>query len=329
MNPLQNHNIPWDLISGSFTGGLSSDEKLQLQQWLDSDVDHREKYKQLQDIWKNSTEDYKLYLLANEDKAWNALRPKLTQHKEAKIIKLSTYRTIQIAAAAVIFMLVTGIIYYLASKDGVLRYETAQNEQKQVELEDGTYISLGSSTKIEVSEGFNEETRTVKMIDGEASFTIAHHTDLPFIVSIGKVYVKDIGTVFTVKKSNEQVVVMVTEGIVTFNKQESNESKKLEAGTSLTYDIKNDSFTEEANNTAMQDSTIALNFSNTPLNEVLKLVQLKYGKTILMENDSIGKKKLTAQLEGIPYETALEVICKSLGLEYTVKDGTYTLREKR
>ena len=56
--------------------------------------------------------------------------------------------------------------------------------------------------------------------------------------------------------------------------------------------------------------------------------QKVYDKTIKLENENIGHKKVTAHLDGIPYNTALDIVCKALDLEYTVKDGIYVLREK-
>lgn len=329
MNPLNNPNFPWELIGSSFTGGLSTEEELQLQQWLMSDPDNMEKYQQLRQIWNNSTEDYRLYLMANEDKAWDTLRSKLKQPEKAKVINLHAFKAIQVAAAAVLILFVTGVGYWIATKNNIQTYTTAQNEQKQVNLKDGTAIILEASTVITVSEGYNKENRTVTMTHGKASFTIEHQENLPFIVDMGKVYVKDIGTAFDIKMDQNQILVAVTNGIATFNKQSSSESKELKAGYSLIYDIASDKFIEPTVVAAQQDTAIELTFNNTPLVDVIKLIQLKHKKNITLENTNIGKKKLTASLDDIPFDAALEIICKSLSLEYSQADSTYILREKR
>lgn len=329
MNPLNNPNFPWELIGSSFTGGLSTEEELALQQWLISDPDNMAHYEQLRQIWNSSTEDYRLYRMANENKSWDTLRTKLKQPETAKVIKLRTFKVMQVAAAAVLILFVSGVGYWLATKDNVQTYSTAQNERKQVKLDDGTAIVLEAYTAITVSEGYNKENRSVTMTKGKASFTIEHQDNLPFIVDMGKVYVKDIGTAFDIKIDQNQILVAVTSGAVTFNKQTSSESKELKAGKSLVYDITNDRFIEPSRTATEEDSSIVLTFDNTPLLDVIKLVQLKHNKNIRLENANTGKKKLTAALDGIPFDTALEIICKSLSLEYSIADSTYILKEKR
>lgn len=329
MNPLNNPNFPWELIGGSFTGSLSTEEELTLQQWLTSDPDNMVKYQQLRQIWDNSTEDYQLYRMANEDKAWKTLHSKIKQPEKTKVIKLHTFKAIRAAAAAVLILFVTGVGYWLATKDNIQTYTTAQNEQKQVKLEDGTSIVLEASTAITVSDGYNKKNRTVTMTQGKASFTIEHQDKLPFIVEMGKVYVRDIGTAFDIKMDKNQILLAVTNGVATFNKQNSGESKELKAGSSLVYDIASDKFIEPTVVGAQQDTAIELTFNNAPLADVIKLIQLKHKKNIKLENTNMGKKKLTASLDDIPFDTALEIICKSLSLEYSQADSTYILKEKR
>ena len=65
MNPSSTNNFPWELIGSSFTGNLTQDDESHLQQWLDANSDNKAKYQQLQDLWNNSTEDYKLYLMGH------------------------------------------------------------------------------------------------------------------------------------------------------------------------------------------------------------------------------------------------------------------------
>jgi Fe2+-dicitrate sensor, membrane component len=333
MSPSPTYNFPWELISSSFSGGLSKEEELQLQQWLASDPDHKEKYQKLQEIWNNSLEDYKLYLMANEAKAWDALQVKLTDKKEIKVLNLKpgkTHRVIyRVAAVAVIILLIGVGYWYTSSRSRTMNYETSANEQKNVKLTDGSTIALNAATKIEVSQHFNKKNRTVIMSSGEASFDIQHRNDLPFIVDLGKVNVKDIGTVFKIKKDKEQIKVTVISGTVVFSKLSTNETRELTAGMSLIYNILNDSFDEiQTDNPAPKGNNIVLNFDNTPLKDVISMVQKKFGKTIRLEGPGIDEQKITAQLDGVSFNTALDIICESLSLEYTLKDDIYVLRKK-
>ena len=334
MNPSSTYDFPWELISSSFSGSLSKEEELYLQQWLTSDPSHKEKYEQLQEIWANGLEDYKLYMEANEAKAWSALQSRLLYNKEDHIITLKTRKTppliFQIAAAVAVLFLLIGVGYWHTTlKKSAITYETAFGEKKSIKLTDGTAIALSPVTRIEVSEDFDKNNRTVTMISGEASFDVKHQDALPFIVDLGKVNVKDIGTVFNIKKEKELIKVTVISGTVAFTKQSTKETRELTAGMSLAYNIANDSFGEIQYDIPTQKiSNDLLNFDDTPLLDVISLVQKKYGKTIHLEGDSLAHKRFTAHLDGVPYNEALEIICKSLNLELTLKDSIYVFREK-
>jgi transmembrane sensor len=330
MNSDKIYNIPWELISSSFSGGLSEEEALVLQDWIASNPSHKEKYQKLQEIWNNGIEDYKIYLMANETKAWNALKYKLNSNNNAEIKKFkphNKYRIIYRVSVAAVLLILAGLGYwYTVSISKKIVYLTASYEQKNIQLTDGSNIALKPATQIELSKGFGKENRTLFMSSGEATFDVKHNSNLSFIVNIGNVNVKDIGTVFNIKKEYEQIKVTVIEGMVVFNKPSTKETKNLSAGMSLTYYLKNDSIGNiQTNNSETASNYAVLNFKNTPLKDVIELIQIKYNKNIQLEN-SIADKKFTANLEGIPYNTALEVICKSLNLDYKMQDSIYILQ---
>ena len=334
MNLSPTNNIPWDLISSSFSGDLTQVEEFELQKWIASGTENKKIYEQLNDIWNNGTEDYKLYLLANEDKAWNTLYTKIISGEDKKIKRLDTHKKLplyyQIAAASVIFILFGVGLWYYALRNNTTTYETASNEKRNVELIDGTSITLNPDTKIKVAQDYNTKNRTVSMTSGEALFSINHKDDLPFIVNLGDIYVQDIGTVFNIKRDENFLKINVISGIVTVNKISTEETRKLYAGTSIIFDNINDNFNEiKVDSPAIKVNVAPLNFDNTPLIDVIKVIQKKFDKNIQIETDSISKRRLTAKLEDVPFENILEIICRTLNLEYTLKDNIYILHEKK
>jgi ferric-dicitrate binding protein FerR (iron transport regulator) len=333
MNPSSANNFPWELISGSFTGGLTQEEEFRLQQWLASDPGNTEKYQQLKELWSKGTEDYMLYQKANEAKAWETLYKKLFHQENTKVKYINTNKTrklfYQVAAACVILLLIGTGYWYFQQRSNTVTYLTAANEQKNIQLTDGTSIALKPATQIKVLPDYNKKSRTVVMTSGEALFTIEHRENSPFIVDLGKVYVQDIGTVFNIKRENLRIIVNVLSGTVTFNKLSTKESREIHAGMSCAFDITNDRFHEiKEEGAPLQVNESELNFHNTPLHDIIAVVQKNFGKTIQLENETIAEKRLTAKLEGTSFQTVLDVICKTLGLEYTVNDSVYILRKK-
>ena len=330
MTPSPTYNYPWELIVNSFSGNLSNEEEFMLQQWIDSDPLNAKKYQQLQQIWKNGLDDYKFYLMADENKAWNSFKAKLKLPEREKIIKRydqeKKIRSISyiVSIAAVLLVLIgVGIWYTVSRKDSPI-YETASNEHKKINLADGSSILLQPHTKIQVTKDYNETVRTVILISGEAFFGIKHQKRKPFIVEMDVAKVEDIGTSFTIKKLNEKIKVTVKSGKVTFIKNATKETHELTAGMSLTFNIKNETFNGSDNSESMK----LLEFDDTPLSDVIVLLEKVYGKKIQITDRDVNEKKLTANLNGLPYITAIKVICKTLNLEYSVKDSVYTLKVK-
>ena len=339
MNPSQEYDIPWELITDSFTGILSDEDELKLQQWLSFHPDNREKYSRLRDLWKNGLEDYRFYLSANEIEAWNALNVRLgkveKEKEETNVIirpvKSGKHfvRNLTAIAAAFLILIVTGYLAFNFRNNPRI-YKTASVEQKEIKLSDGSEVILKPQTRIEVAQSYNKTNRIVVMESGEASFDVSHMAEMPFIVNLGATRVEDIGTSFTIRKGEEQIKVSVNTGKVAFIRIATNETRELTAGTSITFDNKNESFgdiTYDISNKITGESL--LNFDNTPLSEVIVSIQKVYGNKIQIADSSIAQKRLTAHFDGVPYENVITIICKSLNLEYSVRDSICLLKEKR
>lgn len=79
-------------------------------------------------------------------------------------------------------------------------------------VEDGSIVELNHGASIEVT--YSAAERHVRLVTGEASFTVAKNPARPFIVRAGGVDVRAVGTAFNVRLDQAQVHVLVTEGRV-------------------------------------------------------------------------------------------------------------------
>jgi transmembrane sensor len=61
---------------------------------------------------------------------------------------------------------------------------------------------------------FTAEARYVVLEGGEAYFEVAHDVSRPFIVQVGAVTVRAVGTAFNIRRAQERIVIAVTEGAV-------------------------------------------------------------------------------------------------------------------
>jgi len=92
------------------------------------------------------------------------------------------------------------------------RYETGIGEQRSVVLDDGSVVTLNTSSDIEVR--FAKHRRTVELLAGEALFQVAHDPTRPFDVAAGKTTVRAVGTQFDIDRRASSTTVTVVEGKV-------------------------------------------------------------------------------------------------------------------
>ena len=79
-------------------------------------------------------------------------------------------------------------------------------------LEDGSVVELNRGASIAVA--FTAAERRVRLLQGEANFTVTKNPARPFIVNAGGVDVRAVGTVFNVRLDPTAVEVIVSEGVV-------------------------------------------------------------------------------------------------------------------
>ncbi len=336
MNALPEYEIPWDVIAASLQHQLSAEEAVQLQQWLSASEGNQKKYDQLEQLWDKQLGDFPAYQAADAKNAWEALQQKLAADlsvgKETPVIAgrftwLSGMRR-WAAVAAIFIVIAAGTIWYISQDSKTLLYETAANEQRNITLPDGSTIVLKQLSQVIVAQHYNKQSRTVSLVKGEGFFTVIHQPGAPFIVNMDESSVKDIGTSFTIQRTPDKVKVVVSSGKVAFIRNETNESKELSAGMALSFDVAAKSFGEVESASPLPSDNNLLYFDHTPLTDVVSIVQKKYNRKMELADPAIGQKKLKADLHGQTFDRVLQVICTSLNLDYTEKNGIIILREK-
>jgi transmembrane sensor len=99
-------------------------------------------------------------------------------------------------AAALTMAVLAGVLVFGPWWDGD-RYDTGVGEQRIVMLQDGTRMSLNTSTRVRVALGASR--RTVDVIGGEALFEVAKDASRPFVVRAAGSEVTATGTAFVVR----------------------------------------------------------------------------------------------------------------------------------
>lgn len=91
-------------------------------------------------------------------------------------------------------------------------YATKRGETREVTLADGSRLTLGGATTLRVR--LTRAQRDVTLVDGEASFDVAHLEDRPFVVVAGDREVRVLGTEFNILNHDDRLAVTVRRGLV-------------------------------------------------------------------------------------------------------------------
>lgn len=112
-------------------------------------------------------------------------------------------------------------------------YATAQGEQRELKLPDGSTAYLNTDTALAVD--FSDSVRTIELLRGEALFEVAKNPDRPFRVLARGGSAEALGTAFIVRATDDVTHITVTEGVVRVTSGRDGGRVALSAGQSVDY----------------------------------------------------------------------------------------------
>lgn len=194
-------------------GGLTAAEQDEYFQWLAADPRHGEAVVRQQQTWQE-------FGLLAQWKPEHSVEPNpdLLAGSRWPAVRLVWFKALSILAVAACLAL--GLTVWSPWQAKTLAIPSRANVVaadgylRRV-LEDGSVVELNRGTRMTVV--YTATERRVRLLQGEASFTVAKNPARPFIVRAAGVDVRAVGTVFNVRLGAKQVEVLVTEGRVQVN----------------------------------------------------------------------------------------------------------------
>jgi transmembrane sensor len=191
--------------------GLTPEEAADFARWRAADPRHDEAVRRLEAAWTSlgQLHDYRPEARAHPD------RNLLARPAGATVISFPTIAATAALAAAL--ALVAAWWWWprpatVGTESGVQVYSTTINGYQRVALPDGSVVELNAST--ELRPAYTPAVRRVRLVRGEAHFTVAKDAARPFVVEAGAVALRAVGTTFNVRMESDKVEVLVTEGRV-------------------------------------------------------------------------------------------------------------------
>ena len=177
-------------------------ERAQCAAWCAEDSRRAAAYRRFEAIWQDAATFEELKPFATlppaRDAWWRRLRAGLVVHP------------LRGAASASLVAAITGIGFWFLLTPA--HYATGIAEVRDIHLSDGSEVTLGARSSLEVA--FRLHERRVALTSGVAFFSVAKNPSRPFIVRVGDKEVRVVGTKFEIRRDPASMQVSVVEGTV-------------------------------------------------------------------------------------------------------------------
>lgn len=318
-------------------GPLSADDRRAFQAWLAADAEHARAFE------AGKTAISYLDALQGDARLEDMARPSFSERIANTIFNcreragsLSIPKLVWPAAG----ILAAGACLFLAmfvSRSPAtvepITYTTQVAETRDIALGDGSVLSLGAASSVEVL--YEADERRVTLSEGEAFFAVVKDEARPFVVAARGTIVRVHGTRFDVSLSGAGVAVAVAEGEVSVRRtsngigEKAGEEQLLTSGQKVVVDA---SGVLSAVQTIAAEDVGAwrrgeLIWVNAPVRDIIADLNRYSTVRIRLLDDDAGEERYTLVLQATETNKAVSLIAETLSLDVERRpDGEIVLR---
>jgi transmembrane sensor len=176
----------------------------------------------------------------------------------------------------------------VSSDDGQI-IANGQHLPRDVDLADGTRITLDSHTQIHVS----RDGRLARLDYGRAFFNVHHDEAHPFAVKVGDMVVSDIGTHFEIRQAGDVTAVTLVEGKVRVTR--GNASTDMNPGSRLTLSggQQTVSTLDAGRQTLWQSGMVSAD--DVPVAEIVAQYNRYLARPIVLKDPALGALRISGE----------------------------------
>jgi transmembrane sensor len=221
-----------------------------------------------------------------------------------------------------------------------------------MDLPDGTFVTLNTNKAVDVH--FSATERRVRLLRGEALFTVARNPARPFVVEAGGVAVKAVGTAFNVRLQAETVEVLVTEGKVRVDDARQGRSllaspepaaepasggdesrRLLRPGEKVVIPVRSDAAPIPGTASTLSDSEVAealawqrrrLEYVDAPLSEIIADFNRYNQHRLVIADPALASSRFGGTFPAGDYHSLVQLLEKSFGVKVERRDRETVLR---
>nr|WP_276208901.1 FecR domain-containing protein [Sphingomonas yabuuchiae] len=201
--------------------------------------------------------------------------------------------------------------------------QTRPGETRAIALNDGTQVELAGGSRLRLD---RNDTRVATLESGQALFRVRHDASAPFELRSGDVAIRDVGTVFNVRREGARLDVTVAEGAVALAPR--GQTMQLTAGQGARLDEARGSLRRVQVDPAMVGGWRRglLDLDGDTVDTIAARLQSAYGMRIAVEGP-LAKRSVTG-LVRVTGDASRDVprLAKLIGAEWRQSGGDWILR---
>jgi transmembrane sensor len=332
MNPEFNEDSPVEKAAADWMlrmdRGLTPEEQDQYTDWLAEDPSHREAMVLYEWGWDEFDRLAGLQTTYHAQVDPDLLAPgnEFAPETNAKHNLIRWFAAVPIAAA----LALTIYMAWPNTEPAELEVKPALELMARIEqrtLDDGSRIEINRGAEVEVA--YTVEERRVYLIKGEANFDVAKDVNRPFIVNVAGIDIRAVGTIFSVKLSDDAVEVLVTEGKVNvkpvtsvFDSEQPIADSYLEIGQRAKVNLGTESLVVEV--TTIDEVEIEkatrwqprlLDFDSAPLGDIVAEFNRRNPIQVVLADPSLEMVRLSNLFWSDNVEGFVRLMESSFGME--------------
>ena len=259
---------------------------------------------------------------------FNSIKTQL-QLKRSKTV--SFYRPLyRVAAAILLLVAVSSVLYFnfpIVGEHAQLdtsssEIETKYGERRTIVLPDESTVVLNGNSKLKYSKNWSGQQIREVWIDGEGFFAVQHtKSHQKFVVHTREgLSVEVLGTKFNVKSREHGSEVLLTEGKVKLNVDNTESPVYLNPGELAT--VKKNQLSKRVVEGTQYTSWVRskLVFDKTQLIELAQILQDTYGLKVSFQNEDLKERRLSGEISSATSDDILFAIAETFNIKVTKMD---------
>lgn len=307
--------VDFNLCIKYFAGKADPEEAMAVEDWSASSEDHHVFFQNLQQSWLEAGTE--IYSRPDVQQEWETFRKNHMDTVTKEFKPQKGQWMVRAAAVAAMLVVAVGGFYLFNTHNQNVPTSIAEATDKaiDVKLEDGTRVVVQPESELVYPLKFKKDLREVTLV-GNGYFDVVHLPDQPFIVHLGDLHIKVLGTAFDIERKKEWISVKVKRGKVAFYNK--TDTVIVTEGATGKY-IKSD---KKLILELPSPETGTFHFDNTPLKDVAATLAAHFRVSVRILNPGLNNCKLSAGFEQQSLKQILTAISATFNLNCTLEGQT-------